>query len=334
MEIKKMLEEEQLNLGNYDQTSIMISTTAKHALDFKVLPRRTIKGMAMSCFMINDEKVLEETLTFFDGKVDYIYIDIEQKQHVNLFKIARSVVKQSQLVTVKPNDTTLESCDLLIRNQLQDDLYHKKVVVIGTGNLASKLALRLAERQAYVYVKGRSEEKEQAVIDGVNLILPKYTYPIQSLDQLNTNADVIVSFLSGQFTEEEDLLPCIGEDTFIIDGGINNFSSDFIQRMLRDNINITRLDTRIALPYQLLSGHDYTRNFFKEVFGQAKIQGVTVASGGYIGPEGTVIVDNIKQPNQVIGIGDGRGGVKANEQLSETDGSRIQKIQQIISELY
>src|SRR5699024_6780647 len=91
-----MLEEEQLNLGNYDQTSIMISTTAKHALDFKVLPRRTIKGMAMSCFMINDEKVLEETLTFFDGKVDYIYIDIEQKQHVNLFKIARSVVKQSR----------------------------------------------------------------------------------------------------------------------------------------------------------------------------------------------------------------------------------------------
>src|SRR5699024_3946427 len=304
--------------------------------DFRILPRRTIMGMAMSCFMINDEKVLEETLTFFDGKVDYIYIDIEKKQHVNLFKIARSVVKQSQLVTVKPNDTTLESCDLLIRNQLQDNLYHKKVVVIGTGNLASKLALRLAERQAYVYIKGRSVEKEEAVINGVNLFLPKYTYPIQSFAELkaNDNADVVVSFLSGQFTEEESLLPVIGEDSFIIDGGINNFSSDFIQRMLRENINITRLDTRVALPYQMLSGHDFTRTFFKEVFGQAQIQGITVASGGYIGPEGTVIVDNIKQPNQVIGIADGRGGVKANEQLSETDGSRIQKIEQTLSELY
>src|SRR5690625_2968387 len=168
--MKRMLQEELSDLQSENQKAIMISTTAKHALDFRILPRRTIMGMAMSCFMINDEKVLEETLTFFDGKVDYIYIDIEKKQHVNLFKIARSVVKQSQLVTVKPNDTTLESCDLLIRNQLQDNLYHKKVVVIGTGNLASKLALRLAERQAYVYIKGRSEEKEQAVIDGVNLI--------------------------------------------------------------------------------------------------------------------------------------------------------------------
>jgi len=331
-----MLQEELSDLQSENQKAIMISTTAKHALDFRILPRRTIMGMAMSCFMINDEKVLEETLTFFDGKVDYIYIDIEKKQHVNLFKIARSVVKQSQLVTVKPNDTTLESCDLLIRNQLQDNLYHKKVVVIGTGNLASKLALRLAERQAYVYIKGRSVEKEEAVINGVNLFLPKYTYPIQSFAELkaNDNADVVVSFLSGQFTEEESLLPVIGEDSFIIDGGINNFSSDFIQRMLRENINITRLDTRIALPYQMLSGHDFTRTFFKEVFGQAQIQGITVASGGYIGPEGTVIVDNIKQPNQVIGIADGRGGVKANEQLSETDGSRIQKIEQTLSELY
>lgn len=329
-----MLQEELSNLQNENQKSIMISTTAKHALDFRVLPRRTIMDMAMSCFMINDEKLLEETLTFFDGKVDYIYIDIEQKQHVNLFKIARSIIEKSQLVTVKPNDTTLESCDLLIRNQLQDDLYHKKVVVIGTGNLASKLALRLAERQAYVYVKGRSVDKEEAVINGVNLFLPKYTYPVQSFAQLEANADVIVSFLSGQFTEEEALWPHIGAHTFIIDGGINNFSSDFIQQTLGRNINITRLDTRIALPYQMLSSHDYTQEFFKDVFGQAQIQGVTVASGGYIGPEGTVIVDDIKQPNQVIGIADGRGGVKANEQHSETDGSRIQKIKQTISERY
>src|SRR5699024_8846504 len=100
------------------------------------------------------------------------------------------------------------------------------------------------------------------------------------------------------------------------------------------NINITRLDTRIALPYQMLSGHDYTQTFFKEIFGQDQIQDITVASGGYIGPEGTGIVDNISQANQVIGIADGRGEVKANEQFSETDERRIQKIKQTISELY
>lgn len=336
MEIIDLLKEEHLNLESHEQKSVMISTTAKHALDFRILPRRIVSGMAISCFMINEEELLIKALSFFDGKVDYVYIDIEQKQHVNLFKIAREIVKQSKLVTVKPNDTTLESCDLLIRNQLSDDLCNKIVVIIGTGNLASKIALRLAERQACVYILGRTQEKEQAVIDGLNLFLPKYTHSIQAFSQfkVNENADVIISFLSGVFMKEDILEPVIGEETFIIDGGINNFSSDFIQGQLHKGINITRLDTRIALPYQMMFMHDYTQSFFNEVFGQAEIHGVKVASGGYIGSEGTVIVDNIKQPNQVIGIANGRGGMKASEEHSESDRNRMQKIEQTISELY
>ncbi|WP_339226799.1 hypothetical protein NSQ77_14755 [Oceanobacillus sp. FSL K6-2867] len=330
MDIEKLLIVELDYLNRYKKKSITISTTAKHALDFRILPRRMVSSMAMSCFMISSEEYLKKTLSFFDGKVDFIYIDVEQKQNINLFKITRAIVKESLIVNVKPNDTTLESCDLLIRNYYKDDLVNKKVVVIGTGNLASKIALRLAERQAHVYIKGRKFEKEQVIINSLNLILPKYNYPIQSFTQIqkHENVDVIVSFLSGQFKEEESLLSHIGEYTLIIDGGINNFTSDFIQKLLDKNINITRLDTRIALPYQMLSSHDYTLSFFKKVFGTAEIQGVKVASGGYIGSEGTVIVDNIKQPNQVIGIADGRGGIKSSEQLSETDRTRIQKIQQ------
>lgn len=44
-----------------------------------------------------------------------------------------------------------------------------------------------------------------------------------------------------------------------------------------------------------------------------------------------VIVDNIKQPNQVIGIADGSGGVKSNEQLCGSDRKSIQGIQEAIS---
>ncbi|WP_067729077.1 hypothetical protein [Oceanobacillus damuensis] len=336
MDIEKLLIDELDYLNSYKMKSITISTTAKHALDFRILPRRIISNLAMSCFMINNEEYLKETLSFFDGKVDYIYIDVEQKQNINLYKIARIIVKESRIVNVKPNDITLESCDLLIRNYYKDDLANKKVVVIGTGNLASKIAIRIAERQAQVYIKGRKIPKEQVVINALNFILPKYNYPLQSFSLLqgHENVDVIISFLSGQFTEEESLIPHIGKHTLIIDGGINNFSKDFIQQMLNKKINITRLDTRIALPYQMLSTHDYTIGFFNEIFGQAQIQGVKVASGGYIGSEGTVIVDNIKQPNQVIGIADGRGGVKASEQLSETDRNRIHEIEKAISRYY
>ncbi|SDQ15065.1 hypothetical protein [Virgibacillus salinus] len=333
MEIKNILQKELSNLQNYTHKSIMISTTAKHALAFRVLPRRTISRMSMACFMINDKNSLEETLSFFDGEVDYIYIDIEQKQDLNLFKTARETIKKSKIETVKPNDITVESCDLLIRYFLNDDLYDKKVIVIGTGNLASKIATRLAERQAHVYIKGRNNEKEITVTEALNIFLPKHTPIIKTMNQIQETekVDVVISFLSGQLTNEETIFPVIGENSFIIDGGINNFSNDFIQHMLSVNINITRLDTRIALPYQFLSTHDHIHTFFKEVYGQAFIKGVPVVAGGYIGADGTVIVDNIKHPNQVIGIADGLGGVKVSEQLSEADRSRIYEIKKVIS---
>src|SRR5699024_55417 len=114
-----------------------------------------------------------------------------------LFKIAREKIKLSQLITVKPNDTTLESCDILIRYHLKDDLYNKNVIVIGTGNLASKIAIRLAERQASVFVKGRTRDKEINFINGLNFLLPKNTPPIEAFHELSSEekANVIVSFL-------------------------------------------------------------------------------------------------------------------------------------------
>lgn len=333
MNFKQVIINELNYLSQYSKSAILISTTAKHDVSFRPLPRRVYTNIAMSSFMINDKHILKEVLSFYDGKIDNIYIDVEQKQDLNLYKISREVVKASQLITIKPNDTTLESCDLLVRQKLKDDLYNKNVIVIGTGNLASKIAIRVAERQANVYIKGRTIEKENAVINGLNLFLPRNTTPIVSFTQVedNFNADVIISFLSGEFIEEESLIPFIHKNTIIIDGGINNFSSNFIQKMLNNNVLITRLDTRIALPYQMLSNEDYTRKFFSEIHGQSKIADITVVSGGYIGSEGAVIVDNLTSPSQTIGIADGKGGVKLHEQLSKTERDRIRQIKQTVS---
>ena len=221
----------------------------------------------------------------------------------------------------------------MIRNHFKDDLYKKNVLVIGTGNLASKIALRMCERQANVFINGRNKSKEQIVINGLNSVKPKYAIKIKSFSNsaLSTQFDAIISFISGKFRDESKLYPYINKDTFIIDGGINNFSSDFIKKMLYKNVSITRLDTRIALPYQLLSIFDYTSVFFKDIYGKDVLNGVDIVSGGLIGKEGSVIVDNINKPNQIIGIANGSGGVKKDGELSQTERNRIQAIQQNIS---
>lgn len=333
LDIKTNLQNELKFLQQSNNNSILINNTAKMDMDFKVLPRRSLNEESISCFMINNEYLLKETLLYFDGKVEIIYIDIEQKQEINLYQIAKQLVTKSTLLTVKPNDITLESSDLLIRNHFDDDLYMKNVIVIGTGNLASKIAVRLAERQASVFIKGRTQSKEKKLVDGLNLFLPKYTQPIKSFEKFlaEEHASVVVSFLSGQFLEESIIHPIINEKTLVIDAGINNFSQTFIEKSIERHICIFRLDTRIALPYQFLLRDSYVQNFFTDVLGLSETDGVEVASGGFIGPEGTVIVNNIKSPNQIIGIADGSGGVKSNEQLNERDEQRIQTIKQSIS---
>ncbi|WP_101842480.1 hypothetical protein [Halobacillus sp. Marseille-P3879] len=320
-------------LSKSSKRGIIVNTTAKQAPSFRLLPRRAVDNLLISTFMISEQEILKDTLEFFDGKVDYIFIDIEQKQEINLFKIAKEVVQDSKLVSIKPNDITLESCDLLLRNQFSDNLYDKNIIIIGTGNLASKVANRLAERQASVHIIGRSKEKELKTVKAINLFLPKYNSTIKVFDEFPKNkaADIIISFLSGEFKDEKKLLEVIDKNSFIVDGGINNFSEDFINEMLINNINITRLDTRIAIPYQMLLFHKDTKIFFKEVYGKGNLQGIPLVSGGFIGDEGSVIVDNINLPEQVIGIADGKGGLKSNEQLTERDENNLQGIREAIS---
>ncbi|MGY0691408.1 hypothetical protein ACW2QC_01290 [Virgibacillus sp. FSP13] len=334
MNFQEKLAEELKYLSAHDNKAITINNTAKYETNFRILPRRYALDTAISSFLINDSKLLHDTLRYFDGKVETIFVDVEQKLEINLFKVAKDVVKQSRLIAIKPNDMAIEACDLLIRHEFRDDLMNKNVLVIGTGNLASKIALRMSERQANVFIKGRSKEKEHAIVNGLNGFLPAFSPEINTMEHLqkiSLKADVIVSFLSGQFEEEELLFPYISQNTFIIDGGISNFSQHFISQMMEHHTTITRLDVRIALPYQFISAFHYTTSFFENVYGKSELNQIPVVSGGFVGPEGTVIVDNIRQPNQIVGIADGMGGVKHNEYLTESDRRSIQDVQKTIT---
>lgn len=318
-------------LEKHQIKTIAISTTAKHAVDFAVLPRRVFEEIAISSFMVNDQKKLKELLSYFDGFIDYFYIDTELKQEINLYLIAQNVVKDSEVIAIKPNDTTLESLDILIRKKFNDNLIEKNILVIGTGNLGSKIMIRLAERQAKVFVKARTDHKADKIKTALNMFIPLYTNKIKKIEEANEiYFDIIISVISSEFTEEYAIKKHINNKTLIVDAGINNFRPNFIKQLLNNGNELLRLDTRIALPYQMIKQNDYTQKFFNEVAGRKVIKNTTIVAGGIIGEEGSVIVDQIKKPTQIIGIADGSGGVKKNETIEEN--RKIKSIQQFISE--
>lgn len=320
-------------LNKHRIKSVMISTTAKEPTDFLVLPRRVYRDIGIASFMINDIQKVKEVLSYFDGKINHFYIDIELKQKINLYEIAQKYVKKTEIISVKPNDTTIESLDILIREKYNDNLIGKNILIIGTGNLASKAMIRLSERQAQLYVLGRKEDKVNKIISGINLFLPRNTNKIQSFNDISDiNFDIVISALSNEFKEEITIEEKIYNKTLFIDVGINNFRSDFINFLLNNGNKVLRLDTRVALTYQLIRESKYTKEFFNCIIGSMNIKGVTIVAGGLVGKEGDIIVDQISNPTQIIGIADGSGGVK--KIVSRQEKRNIETIKQYISSLY
>lgn len=316
-------------LKRFETNGIIISTSAKEPTEFLVLPRREFENYGLSTFMINNEQILKETLKFYDGLVDCFYIDVELKQSINLYKIAHENVISSKIVSIKPNDITVESLDLLLRDRYKDNFTNKNILVIGTGNLATKIIIRFAERQANIFVLGRSERKTKDLVFFLNQITPLNTPKIRpNQNAIDTEFDIVISAISGQFTDENLIRSKINDKTTFIDVGINNFRETFINERSKKGNTFLRLDTRIALPYQMLYSNKYTEYFIKNIIGKADFNGVTIVSGGLVGKEGDVIVDRIDRPTQLIGLADGSGGVKKN--ATDEERAKIKTIQRVI----
>ncbi|MET1248473.1 hypothetical protein ABWW58_06775 [Sporolactobacillus sp. STCC-11] len=303
----------------------IISTTARKSNGLRTLPRRSAMGFTAISFLVTEVEQARTCLSALDGRVDYILIDIEEKQGLSLIREARQIIKLSKVITCKPNDATIESCDLLIRHHYQDTLENKSVLVIGSGNLSTKIALRLAERQANVYLHSRNYQKSVKIADSLNLIIPKFSPKIQAIKKPNEKYTIILSFLSAEEIIGEDYLSLLNEHSLVIDGGINNFKSAFIQGALEKGITCYRLDVRIAFLYNLLLLSDEVELFFSKVMGRIKdpSKGYDLVSGGVIGNNGDVIVDQVIKPTQVVGVADGLGGVKRELDYSNDEKRRV-----------
>ena len=80
---------------------------------------------------------------------------------------------------------------------------------------------------------------------------------------------------------------------------------------------LERLDMIAGLSGEIIAALE-TKELIENIAGRGEINGVTVVAGGLIGKKGDVVVDSISNPNRVIGIADGIGGlIKDVEELKK-----------------
>lgn len=312
-----------------------VGTTARESEQFAVLPRRSALGYEAINFLVTSPEDAAQSFLQLDSHVQFLFIDIESKKEIDLMSIAKKAVKKAEIIAYKPNDTTLEAADLFLRHYFLDDLANKNIMIYGAGNLGSKLALRLAERGSNIYLSSRNESKTKEIVKTLNYLLPKYSKnPIQLVtgqEDLSFKIDSLISFTSSSNVIPPSFASFIKKGGLALDGGINNFSPEFIIKANESTITCYRLDVRAAFPHTVLYLIDYIRDFYTNIQGEEKRNQIKLVAGGIIGNDGDIVVDRIKNPGQIVGVANGVGGLKAEKDLTGKNRQQINEILQLIN---
>lgn len=308
---------------------IFISTTSKHNTPFIELPKKYIFNKQHRNVLISNEHVLTNFLNENNNPDTIFVVDCEKKQGISLFDIAKAI-KEIKCIPYKPNDITLEAADLSVLNYFDNTLTNLNIGIFGTGNISTKLAIRFAERNANIYLLGRDKEK----VFNIKNIVDQMTFNQNKVHMYNQQVklDCFVSFVSANEAIDSTYLSYLDNDALCLDGGIGNFSKDFIAVGNEKGLDIRRVDVRMG--DVILESHikSLTNNPFLNSIGRKEVEGIIFVGGGIIGKENDVIVDNISNPKTVIGLADGFGGVKRKDCLSDIEKERIHKINEYIRE--
>lgn len=205
------------------------------------------------------------------------------------------------------------------------DFAEHKHLIMGQSVLATRIILEMLNRGMEVYLL----EEEYG-----SMILTTLSGTI-SLNSENVHLvctdepQEFASLLACEIGRNSELMPQLKEFRFgyIYDVGINNFSADFIDTHRSKGSLALRSDDRAGMSSLAINIRE-TRELFTNYMGEKTIGDIRIVSGGIIGESGVVVVDNYRNPQQILGVANGDGLFKS--QLSEADQLHIDKLQKLL----
>lgn len=343
--------ERMLELKSFRKKTVFsISTTAKQEYSAYLTPIRVCKDFVLAGCIIFDQINLSSLLEKLDGNVDIILSDSEKKiplhwaelnydlvknsnqlEEITISNICFQTITKSEVFEFKPNDLTVNAAWSFLSQKLKS-LNGKKICILGSGNIGSKLALKLVECGAEIYIYRRNIDKGNIVINGLNLIKPEnIDTKIQFCSDVvlaSSKAHVLIGASNGASIIDENIVNSLRKDCLIIDLGKDNLSKNAIKVALEYSMDIYRTDVTPAIEsfvYELLK----TQDILKYSCGKKSLGFCKIVSGGYFGGYGDIVVDSIKNPTQILGVAQGNGLLK--QVLNTTDKDNIKNLKKSIT---
>jgi 4-hydroxy-2-oxovalerate aldolase len=280
-------------------------------------------------------KQLQQIVSSAEGRVDVVLLDVDRKPFLpaNAIDIARNGLRQTSLLTYLDSRVWVEAVEDQVVRLLQENLVGSTIVIAGAHPRSQFLALRLAERGAAVTLlsdPGRTpparmpdrvgplsfEERELTL----NVMEAQSSVATESL----SNASAVLVWPARGPWFGQDFANHLSKGTFVLDAGIGAILPDGIEEAHRRGCFLLRINIWPALTGTLSAAHESLLEN-RNALGWETIDGVPVVAGGAMGRSGDVIVDSVKHPTRVIGVCDGKGGVRFR--FNETDAGRVVKVQ-------
>ena len=306
------------------------NTVKRENSNFYVTPIRENQKFIYAGAIIFNDFSAKRIAEIIDGKVDFLLIDTEKKAIsnkmdpnyvVNIEKSIKKAVKNTKIFTYKGNDLAVQAAETFIANYFLKDIRGiggKKILILGSGNIGTKLGIKLIESGASVFLYRRKIKILKNIIITINNIIPKGTMAkakmIKNLKLSLNKFNIIIGATNGKSILTSNHVKSFKSDVLIIDIGKGIFKKEALKLALSKNINLYRLDVTPAYNAYLenVNATQKIHNFNlkkSQSYGKFKL-----VKRGILSDENSIIVDNVSLPKKIYGISDGYGGFKKIQQ--------------------
>ena len=306
------------------KSCFLIGTTKKKInQNYYLTPYRESQKTIYAGVILYDNRTAKKLAKKIDGKVNYIFVDIEKKITnekdvlTNIERVTKGTIKKSIVKNYKPNDITVNSIENFIQDYFRKNLRGvggKKILILGAGNIGSKVAIRLLESGGNIFLFRRNTNKLRKINEVLNIIKPEHTKSKSNIIGLNKlkfeDYDVIIGCSDNEIKFKK--IKKISKKPLIIDVGKGVFTQQDLNQLSKKNITIFRLDIENSLSSFIDTSVD-TENFFESSFIK-KRGNFRLIKKGILGNNGDVIVDDVIKPKRIIGVC-GKDGLLKNISL-------------------
>ncbi|MGJ0337751.1 NAD(P)-dependent oxidoreductase [Aliarcobacter cryaerophilus] len=333
-----------------------IATTSKQEDEPYLTPIRKSDFFVVCGCVIFNQSSLMKIIEIIDGTVNYIFVDSEKKiplkihqelnnikdeiynqantcglvETGNLSKICFQKIKKSKIFEYKPNDITVNATWSFLSQRLHF-LSGKKISILGSGNIGSKLALKLVESGSNVNIHRQNSYKGYGIAQGLNFIKPENTVSgivfHENILQATFMSDVLIGATNGTSIIDVDLIKSIKKNAIIVDLGKNTLTKSAIKYALENHIEIYRTDVTAAFEGFIYEAIKMDK-ILQQSYGKRDLGYCTIVGGGYFGANGDIVVDNISNPSRIFGVAAGDGTMK--KELSYEDKEKINQLKEDI----